>query len=122
MLDFPEVPLLCKEGLGEVEAWRKHVGLHPALVAISTTLPHLNPPLTKGRTLVGRHFGNNLGTNTHAKPGSASFFPFVLSENFFEVLNILVHHREEIPLVRNIASGVKHHAVDSQRLQSVNSL
>ncbi len=28
MFDFPEVPLLCKEGLGEVEAWRKHVAQH----------------------------------------------------------------------------------------------
>jgi len=56
-------------------------------------------------------------------PYSWSFsFPFLSWKNFFEVLNILVHHREEIPLVRNIASGVKHHAVDSQRFQSVNSL
>ena len=30
MFDFPEVPLLCKEGLGEVEAWRKHIDLYPA--------------------------------------------------------------------------------------------
>jgi hypothetical protein len=46
VFDFPEVPLLCKEGLGEVEAWREHAGLHSTLVTNSTTLPHL----------VGRHF------------------------------------------------------------------
>jgi hypothetical protein len=56
VFDFPKVPLLCKEGLGEVEVWRKHIELHPALVTMSTTLPHLNPPLTKGRTLIEWHF------------------------------------------------------------------
>jgi hypothetical protein len=36
-----------------------HVGFTLQLVANSTTLPHLNPPLTKGRRLAERNFGKN---------------------------------------------------------------
>jgi hypothetical protein len=57
--DCSEVPLLCKEGLGEVEAWSGNMWVPPALIAICTTLPHLNPPLTKGRKLVERNFRKN---------------------------------------------------------------
>ncbi len=57
MFDFPEVPLLCKEGLGEVEAWRKHLGLHSATCRHEhDSTPTLILPFTKGRALAGRHF------------------------------------------------------------------
>ena len=36
-----------------------HVGSTLQRITNSTTLPHLNPPLTKGRTLAERNFGKN---------------------------------------------------------------
>jgi hypothetical protein len=64
----PEVPLLCKEGRrgGRSVEW-EHVVSTLQLAANGTTLPHLNPPLTKGRNGI---LEKALGINTHGKPGS----------------------------------------------------
>jgi len=58
----PEVPLLCKERRrgGRNVDWEQ-VGSTLELIAMSTTLPHLNPPLTKGRRFAEWIFENNMG-------------------------------------------------------------
>ncbi len=60
VFDCPEIPLFCKEGWrgGRNVEWN-HVGSTLQLVVNSTTLPHLNPPLTKGRRLTERNFEKN---------------------------------------------------------------
>jgi len=43
------IPLLCKEGLGEVESRVERRECYAVNSAIDKALPHLNPSLTKGR-------------------------------------------------------------------------
>jgi hypothetical protein len=43
------IPLLCKEGLGEVETGIERRECYAVNSAIDKALPHLNPSLTKGR-------------------------------------------------------------------------
>jgi hypothetical protein len=60
------ISLLFKEGLGEVETWSGNMWVCTLqLVASSTTLPHLNPPLTKGRKVAERHFAKAGGARSH---------------------------------------------------------
>ena len=72
--DISGVPLLCKEGWrGGRNVEQEQVGFTQKIVAKCTTLPHLHPPLTKGRKLDERHFEQSRGTKSYGKFGSTNF-------------------------------------------------